>query len=1252
MPHGAAVPPLVVSGHAAERLARAAAASRSSPSSASFPDAEFAPPPRLLRVAMLPSPSRAPPGASWRRARDIHAEVTLTQATLASLGLFAGAPLEIQHAARTDAPPRVAMAVVADGVDGEQGGNEGGGEASSSPSPSPSSFQDDTAYLSPMLAYNLGFQLHLEPFLAGGRGGEEEGNKGKGGGGGGDFVVVRRAGDGTPSAAGSGGGTGERTKRGESLGAAALAGVPVAPRVSVSLLRRPVSDAVKGADRALLPGSAGEIDNGSSSALAAAVASYFRSSPRVVSHRDLFAVRDPDSRGDAALSEALSSGRSGGGVGEESASGGGGSCPPVAPLLFFRAEIEPGGDDDNNENSSSSSPPGGSTMLVDPSRTRLRIAGTCAGTVPVGVGCFVAAFAEEEEGGESNEREDGDGGSARNVSATLSSSSSSSFSFLPLGDHALAGWSSGNMATGLPRLGPLLPNPWRAAARALAPALHHGPSRVGVRVSILLVGAPGSGRATAAAAAAAALGLKVVRHQGQALASAGKGAAGGTSGGVGGAAAALSAAFDSAHPYTPSILLLTDIDEFAAEALSSGYGSSSSSLDSPGASRLAAALDAGILSGVRVPGATAEGLGVPHLFTTHGAGLSSDGRGVVFVAATAKSAGAVPPAMRRCFTHEICCPSPSARDRRALLEAALGGGRGRGRNSSSSSLKKSDLSWAATQTAGLSPADLATLAAGAASAAAVRAVAEEDRKEKKSRRRMTKGKKGGGGGGGENNDAWRRRQALLLPPSASPSSPSSPAPAPAPPSLPIRISREDLATALSSCRSRIAALAGGSSGGGGSNNSGGAPSIPRVTWSDVGGLAHARALILDTVDLPLRHPSLFAAGGRNRSGLLLYGPPGTGKTLLAKAVATECALSFLSVKGPELIDPYVGESERKVRAVFERARAAAPSVLFFDELDALAPARGRAGDAGGVMDRVVAALLSEIDAAQNGAVPSGGGGGGLATSDRNSVSSSSSSSSPVFVIGATNRPDLLDPALLRPGRLDKLVFVGVARDPADKRRVLEALTRKMALSKEVDLGEVARRCDPSLTGADLYALAADAWSSALKRVARWGLTAAKRGAGELEEEKKEKRATALGGGGVDESSEDDDGRDTSSDEDESDEDSEEEEEQEQDAEEEEAPSSSSGGIVVVTAADFEAALAASVPSLSESELARYDTIRLKYEGGDARAVGVAAAADDDEDEALPPLQAVAVKGNGRGLAAVLLPPPPKTANSESLANGD
>jgi len=180
----------------------------------------------------------------------------------------------------------------------------------------------------------------------------------------------------------------------------------------------------------------------------------------------------------------------------------------------------------------------------------------------------------------------------------------------------------------------------------------------------------------------------------------------------------------------------------------------------------------------------------------------------------------------------------------------------------------------------------------------------------------------------------------------------------------------------------------------------GAPRIPNVTWDDVGGLASVKSEILDTIQLPLEHPELFAGGLKKRSGILLYGPPGTGKTLLAKAVATSCALNFFSVKGPELLNMYIGESEANVRRVFARARAARPCVVFFDELDSVAPRRGVQGDSGGVMDRIVSQMLAELD--------------GVAEGD---------GVGDVFVIGATNRPDLLDPALLRPGRCVEWVTV-------------------------------------------------------------------------------------------------------------------------------------------------------------------------------------------------------------------------------------
>ncbi|GAA5959373.1 hypothetical protein JCM21900_000707 [Sporobolomyces salmonicolor] len=240
----------------------------------------------------------------------------------------------------------------------------------------------------------------------------------------------------------------------------------------------------------------------------------------------------------------------------------------------------------------------------------------------------------------------------------------------------------------------------------------------------------------------------------------------------------------------------------------------------------------------------------------------------------------------------------------------------------------------------------------------------------------------------------------------------------------------------------------------------GAPKIPNVTWDDVGGLGNVKSDILDTIQLPLERPELFADGLKKRSGILLYGPPGTGKTLLAKAVATSCSLNFFSVKGPELLNMYIGESEANVRRVFQRARDAKPCVIFFDELDSVAPKRGNQGDSGGVMDRIVSQLLAELDGMSEG---KGG--------------------NDVFVIGATNRPDLLDPALLRPGRFDRMLYLGISDTHAAQLKILEALTRKFRLDAHVRLDLVAEQCPFNYTGADFYALCSDAMLKAMSRKA-------------------------------------------------------------------------------------------------------------------------------------------------------------------------
>ncbi|KAH0541158.1 hypothetical protein KQX54_021178 [Cotesia glomerata] len=234
----------------------------------------------------------------------------------------------------------------------------------------------------------------------------------------------------------------------------------------------------------------------------------------------------------------------------------------------------------------------------------------------------------------------------------------------------------------------------------------------------------------------------------------------------------------------------------------------------------------------------------------------------------------------------------------------------------------------------------------------------------------------------------------------------------------------------------------------------GAPKVPQVYWEDIGGLANLKSEIMKRIEIPLMQDCDI-----KRSGILFYGPPGTGKTLLAKAVATEYKLNFLSVKGPELLNMYVGQSEKNVREIFELARTASPCIIFFDELDALAPNRGRSGDSGGVMDRVVSQLLAEMD--------------GLG------------SSADTFIIGATNRPDLIDSALLRPGRFDKLFYVGIYSDSESQFTVLKAITRKFNMTNaDQNLDKLVKLLPANLTGADLNSLCSNAWLNAVRKVVR------------------------------------------------------------------------------------------------------------------------------------------------------------------------
>ncbi|KAG0360163.1 P-loop containing nucleoside triphosphate hydrolase protein [Gamsiella multidivaricata] len=217
--------------------------------------------------------------------------------------------------------------------------------------------------------------------------------------------------------------------------------------------------------------------------------------------------------------------------------------------------------------------------------------------------------------------------------------------------------------------------------------------------------------------------------------------------------------------------------------------------------------------------------------------------------------------------------------------------------------------------------------------------------------------------------------------------------------------------------------------------------IPTTTWNDVGGLEKVKQELQETVQYPVEHPEKFLKFGMSPSrGVLFYGPPGCGKTLLAKAIANECQANFISIKGPELLTMWFGESEANVRDVFDKARAAAPCVMFFDELDSIAKARGGGGgDAGGAGDRVLNQILTEMDGMN---------------AKKN-----------VFVIGATNRPDQIDGALLRPGRLDQLIYIPLP-DEASRLAVLKSTLRKSPVSADIDLGFIAKSTH-GFSGADL-----------------------------------------------------------------------------------------------------------------------------------------------------------------------------------------
>ena len=230
--------------------------------------------------------------------------------------------------------------------------------------------------------------------------------------------------------------------------------------------------------------------------------------------------------------------------------------------------------------------------------------------------------------------------------------------------------------------------------------------------------------------------------------------------------------------------------------------------------------------------------------------------------------------------------------------------------------------------------------------------------------------------------------------------------------------------------------------------------VPNVPWSDVGGLKEVKQLLREVVEWPLKKAEMFKRMGiKPPRGILLYGPPGCGKTLLARAVATESEANFISIKGPEVFSKWVGESEKAIREVFRKGKMAAPSIIFFDEFDALVPRRGLGYGDGRVTERVISQLLTEVD-------------GMIMLED-------------VVVIAATNRPDIIDPAVLRPGRFDRLIFVP-APDKRARVEIFKVHTKGMPLASDVSIEKLADTAE-GYSGADIATVCREAGMSALRR---------------------------------------------------------------------------------------------------------------------------------------------------------------------------
>jgi len=227
---------------------------------------------------------------------------------------------------------------------------------------------------------------------------------------------------------------------------------------------------------------------------------------------------------------------------------------------------------------------------------------------------------------------------------------------------------------------------------------------------------------------------------------------------------------------------------------------------------------------------------------------------------------------------------------------------------------------------------------------------------------------------------------------------------------------------------------------------------PNIHWTDIGGLLDAKQELKEAIEWPMKYPLLFKqTGAKPPKGILLYGPPGTGKTMLARAVATESEANFISVKGPEFMSKWVGESEKAIRETFRKAKQAAPCIIFFDEIDSIAQIRGSDSDSRAT-DRIISQMLSEID--------------GLEELHN------------ITVIAATNRPDIIDPALLRPGRIDRLIYIAPP-DRNSRSEILKVHTANTPIDGDVDLDTLADDTE-DFTGADLASVCNEAMIFAIR----------------------------------------------------------------------------------------------------------------------------------------------------------------------------